>query len=122
MKQLSKKYKKEISNTNPIKPKKETFDKAIKHINKNIDKSKINLEKLASKAGYSKYHFLREFKKEFGLTPCHYIHNIKINQARNLIDSNNSLSQIAFECGFADQSHFIKIYKKFYGHTPSKIK
>jgi len=104
------------------KPKREYLEKIVKYIEKSADIAEIDIEKMVSKAGYSKYHFLREFKKEFGLTPNHYIHNVKINRARNLMDKNSSLSQVAYECGFCDQSHFIKIYKKFYGHTPSKIR
>ena len=81
----------------------------------------INVEKIAFYAGFSKYHFIREFKKEFGLTPYHYIHNLKIDNAREMLKNGTPLSQIAQICGFSDQSHFIKIYKKFYGHTPSKV-
>ncbi len=121
LEKLSKRYQVGEIGSDLVEPKKDKFKKAIKYIYKNANQPEINLEKLVSKVGFSKYHFLREFKKEFGITPYHYIHNIKINNARGLIGGDTPLSQVALECGFFDQSHFIKIYKKFYGHTPSKI-
>ena len=98
-----------------------TLQKAKLYMEKNANKSNISVDKIARFVGFSKYHFIREFKKEFGLTPYHYIHNLKINNARELLYRGETLSQTAQLCGFIDQSHFIRIYKKFYGHTPSKI-
>jgi len=98
------------------------LQKAVSYIHQNANNCEINLDKIASHIGFSKYHLLREFKKEFGLTPYHYIQNIKINNARMMLNTEVPLSQIALECGFFDQSHLIKTYKKFFGHTPSKVR
>jgi len=94
---------------------------AISYMYQNANNFEITLDEIASYAKVSKYHFLREFKKEFGLTPYQYIQNIKINNARRMLYLDVSLSEIAQECGFFDQSHFIKTYKFFFGHTPSKM-
>ena len=102
-------------------PESKKLQKAISYIEKNANIQDITIEKVAKYAGFSKYHFIREFKKEIGLTPYRYIHNLKINKANELLRSQRPPSLVAFECGFVDQSHFIKIYKKFYGHTPSKV-
>ena len=105
----------------PLHVKREKLQKAIYYIYQNANSCDINLDVLVSHIGLSKYHFLREFKKEFGLTPHHYIQNIKINNARKMLHAKVPLSQIAQDCGFFDQSHLIKTYKKFFGHTPSKV-
>lgn len=97
------------------------FKKALMYIYQNANHQDINLDNIVAFTGLSKYHFLREFKKEFNLTPYQYILNIKINNARKLIRSNLPLSQVALKCGFTDQAHFINTYKKFFGHTPSKL-
>ncbi|MCF6172224.1 MAG: AraC family transcriptional regulator [Campylobacteraceae bacterium] len=92
---------------------------AISYMYQNANNLEITLDEIASCVQISKYHFLREFKKEFGLTPYQYIQNIKINNARRMLYLDVSLSEIAQECGFFDQSHFIKTYKNYFGHTPS---
>jgi len=102
-------------------PNSSKLQKALCYIKKNVNTQELNVEKVAKYVGFSKYHFIREFKKEMGVTPYQYIHNLKINNAKELLLSSKSASLVAFQCGFADQSHFIKIYKKFYGHTPSKV-
>ena len=101
--------------------KKAELQKAISYMYQNANNFEITLDEIASFSQISKYHFLREFKREFGLTPYKYIQNIKINNARKMLYLDIPLCEIAQECGFFDQSHFIKIYKNFFGHTPSKI-
>ena len=109
-----------VSSKEPLHVEKSKLQKAVLYIYQNANNESIELDEIISHVGLSKYHFLREFKKEFGLTPHRYVQNIKINNARRMLYHNFPLSQIAQECGFYDQSHFIKTYKKFFGHTPSK--
>ena len=97
------------------------LQKAITYIYQNANRQDISLDEIASYVGISKYHFIREFKKRFNITPYRYIQNIKINNAKKMMRYHLPLSHIALECGFVDQSHLINSYKKFYGHTPSKI-
>ncbi len=97
------------------------FQKAIAYMYQNANNKDISLEEIATFAGISKYHFLREFKKRFSVTPYRYLQNIRINNAKKMMRCDLSFSEIALECGFVDQSHLINSYKKFYGHTPSKI-
>ncbi len=100
---------------------KDKLQKAITYIYQNANRQDISLDEIASYIGISKYHFIREFKKRFALTPYQYIQNIKINNAKKMMRYRLPLSHIALECGFVDQSHLINSYKKFFGHTPSKI-
>ena len=81
----------------------------------------FSLDSLAQNVGLSKYHFLRLFKKEFGLTPHHFIINQRINKAYSLITSGMKISQASLEAGFNDQSHFTRNFKKYYGYTPSML-
>lgn len=101
--------------------KEDKFQKAIAYMYQNANNKDISLEEIATFAGISKYHFLREFKKRFSVTPYRYLQNIRINNAKKMMRYDLSFSEIALECGFVDQSHLINSYKKFYGHTPSKI-
>lgn len=81
----------------------------------------ISLDFIAKQSNLSKYHFIKIFKKQIGITPHQYILALKIEYAKTLINLKMPLSQIAYECGFSDQSHFIRTYKKMHGFTP-KIK
>lgn len=85
----------------------------------NIDYS---LNNLSSILGLHPVHLSREFRKYFGTSLGNYLRLIKINKAFNLIVSNKlSMTEICYECGFYDQSHFITNFKRIYNTTPSKI-
>lgn len=115
-----------ISNTVYTKKYKEIFEdkKIIKDtyelINDCID-SDFSLETLASNVSLSKYHFLRVFKKEFGLTPHAFIINERLNRANKLIQKGLSISQASITVGFNDQSHFTRNFKKYFGYTPTYL-
>ena len=81
----------------------------------------LTLDELAKISNVSKYHFIKTFKKEIGLTPHQYILDLKLEYAIKLIKQKTPLSQIAYICGFSDQSHFIKSFKKYFGFTPSAL-
>lgn len=101
---------------------KNKIEETFKYIEENIYRQDLKLEDIASHVNLSKYHFLREFKKHTGLTVNQYIQVKKVVKIRELQKENLPLSHIAYECGFTDQSHMIKIFKKYVGYTPSKVK
>lgn len=81
----------------------------------------FSLDELALNSNLSKYHFLRLFKKEFGITPHNFIINQRVNKACELIKSGVTISQASIEVGFNDQSHFTRNFKRLYGYTPKKL-
>ena len=89
-------------------------------INDSID-TNFTLDTLASNVNLSKFHFLRLFKKDFGLTPHAFIINERLNRANNLIQNGYSISQASIQVGFNDQSHFSRNFKKYFGYTPSYL-
>jgi AraC family transcriptional regulator len=61
----------------------------------------------------------KQFHKYYHCTLGQYVRKIKIEKALTLIKSSDkSLTEIAYACGFADQSHFIRTFKKFTGLLP----
>ncbi len=82
----------------------------------------INIEKMAKSAYMSKYHFIRKFKKETGLTPHQFQIQNKIRKAQKILNNSENLAELAIETGFFDQSHFIRYFKKIIGLTPSAYK
>ncbi|MDR2879130.1 MAG: AraC family transcriptional regulator [Fusobacteriales bacterium] len=82
----------------------------------------VNIEKMAKSAYMSKYHFIRKFKKETGLTPHQFQIQNKIRKAQRIFNNSENLAVLAIETGFFDQSHFIRYFKKIIGLTPSAYK
>ncbi|ACA86377.1 AraC family transcriptional regulator [Shewanella woodyi] len=79
----------------------------------------IYLCELADLAQLSEYHFCRMFKESFARTPQEYLTYIRIEQVKHrLKTSAQSLSDIALDCGFANQSHMGRYFKKQFGITP----
>ncbi|XPV54422.1 MAG: helix-turn-helix domain-containing protein [Halarcobacter ebronensis] len=116
-----------LSNTLYTKEYKKIFeDKKIvkdtyEYIKDSID-TNFSLDSLASNVSLSKYHFLRLFKNEFGLTPHAFIVNERLNQANSLIKQGLSISEASVKVGFNDQSHFGRNFKKYFGYSPSYLK
>jgi len=82
--------------------------------------SKITLEDLAKAASSSRCKFPRSFKASFGCTPGQYVRRMRIARAQNLMTlSRDPLSRIAAECGFADESHFNRCFRKIVGDSPA---
>lgn len=81
--------------------------------------SKLNLTYIASETGVHPAHISRDFPRYFHCTMSEYIRRLKIEKAEEYLTRGNvSLADISYRCGFADQSHFTRIFKKFKGITP----
>jgi AraC-like DNA-binding protein len=99
----------------------EAVERATTFITKNFTNS-FSLDELARQSFLSKFHLLRVFKSTTGLTPYAYQMQLRLNEARRLIFQDKSLTDIAFELGFADQAHFTNTFKKHAnGANPSDL-
>jgi len=82
--------------------------------------SKIRLRDCASQTRLSASHFSRAFKATFGTTVLDYIHQRRVERAQQLmLVSEQSLSQIALSCGFADQAHYCRVFRAVAGLSPN---
>jgi AraC-like DNA-binding protein len=83
-------------------------------------KSHLSVEEIAKECGLSEYHFHRLFKSVYGNSPYQYLLNKRLNFAlEKLKKGNDTLTDIAYEIGFADIYSFSKAFKKNYGVPPS---
>lgn len=77
------------------------------------------LTALATLANIHPVHLSREFPKHFHTSLGNYLRTLKVQRALALLtDRARTLTDIALECGFADQSHFIRAFKAFHQITP----
>ncbi len=82
----------------------------------------ISLDSLSAIAGLSKYHLLRAFTKETGITPYSYLETIRIDRAKTLLRQGTAPAEAALNAGFSDQSHFSNAFKRFIGLTPGQYR
>ncbi len=79
----------------------------------------ITNARLARLAHMSVRAFERKFQGDFHLTPQKYLRKLRMRMAaRALVSSGLSLVEVAIGCGFADQSHFTREFRRHFGRTP----
>lgn len=89
------------------------------YIRENLDHA-LRINKLAAQVSLSTYHFSRIFKRTFGESPHAYIVRLRLQMAQELLlSTTDPLGQIAVACGFADQSHLTKVFRRGVGTTPN---
>lgn len=79
---------------------------------------KINLQQVAEHAGMSKYHLVRIFKKSAGVSPHAYRTIKRVELAKSMLRKNIPLADTSIATGFADQSHFTRVFTEYTGITP----
>ncbi|MFT5482776.1 MAG: AraC-like DNA-binding protein [Halieaceae bacterium] len=82
--------------------------------------SRISVEKLATACNLSVSALERRFKKHLHKTPYQYITEVRLEHAKRLLlETEKGVGTIALETGFADHSHFTRVFSKHFGQTPS---
>lgn len=83
----------------------------------------ITLDEMAQTAGMSSKYFCRFFAEMTHQRPMDYLNRYRIEHACNQLSfTDDSVTDIAYNCGFNDLSYFIKTFKKYKGITPGKFK
>jgi AraC-like DNA-binding protein len=98
------------------------FGRVLEHIRDHYA-GPITNQELAKVSGMSLRAFERQFLASFHLTPQKYLRKLRLRIAtRALIYTNDSLSELALNCGFADQSHFAREFRRQFGRTPREYR
>jgi len=92
--------------------------RALAFIEANLG-SKLDTRALADLVAFSKSHFSRAFKRSLGLPPMAYVATRRVERAKvMMVSTREQLTQIALACGFADQSHLNRSFRRMMGVSP----
>jgi AraC-like DNA-binding protein len=83
----------------------------------------LTINEISRKIGFSQKHFIKIFKEHVGLAPKEFLKVIRFQKAITELEQLKKCSwaNIAYECGYYDQSHFIADFKTFSGFTPKQF-
>lgn len=85
--------------------------------------SDMTISELATLSGQSLSSFKRDFKKNYNASPANYIRIKRLHEAQKLLRiSTLSISEICYQVGFNDLSHFSKVFKKHIGISPAEYR
>ncbi|NBI30415.1 bifunctional transcriptional activator/DNA repair enzyme AdaA [Chengkuizengella marina] len=100
----------------------EISNKAIFIIKQNFQ-DEVQLNQIAAAIAIDPYHLLRTFKKHTGKTPLEYLQEVRLTKAREaLLDTNQTITEIALNHGFNSTAYFSTVFKKSTGYSPSKFR
>lgn len=79
---------------------------------------RVTLAELAAVAGLSRFELVRRFHQDNGITPHAFQTNLRIEHARRLLAGGEAPAAVAAACGFADQPHLSRVFKRAVGVSP----
>ena len=98
------------------------LQQALDYINTYLGED-LSLEAIASTVGMSQYYFARLFKQSMGIAPYQYVIQQRVERAKRLLNQPElSISDIALQCGFANQGHLNLHFKRLVGATPKDFR
>ncbi|MCI8388054.1 MAG: AraC family transcriptional regulator [Clostridiales bacterium] len=92
--------------------------RAADYIEKNYMQS-ISVENISYDMGLSRRYLTTLFKREYGVTTKEYITSVKMRHAKEFLQDGYSVGQTAAMTGYSDYFNFTRMYKKYYGLSPS---
>jgi len=82
---------------------------------------RVSCAQVARECGLSVSHFNRAFRQSLGIAPHQWLLGFRLAHAKDqLLNTRAALAEIATDCGFADQSHFTRVFTKHEGSSPAE--
>jgi AraC-like DNA-binding protein len=83
----------------------------------------LDLAAMAAVAGFSRYHFAREFRVAFGETPAAYLSRRRVERAKDLLaNANLTVTEVCMLVGFSSLSSFSRRFAELVGCTPGEFR
>jgi AraC-like DNA-binding protein len=81
----------------------------------------VSLAELSAVAGLSRFELVRRFGAETGLTPHTFQTQLRVRRARRMLGDGVPPAAVAADCGFADQPHLSRVFKRYVGVSPGRF-
>jgi AraC-like DNA-binding protein len=81
----------------------------------------VPLAEVSAAAGLSRFELVRRFREQTGLTPHAFQTNARIERARTMLSAGEPIARVAAACGFADQPHLTRVFRRAVGVTPGRF-
>ena len=96
--------------------------KALTYIYDNLDNPQLSVEVLSTHLCISRASLYNKLLEFTGMSPVEFIRNVKLEKAKGLLEkSDKTVTEVAYETGFANPNYFAKVFKAKYGMTPSEF-
>lgn len=101
----------------------ELYSAAVSYILENYSSQSLTVGEIADSAGITEVHLRRIFSARASISPMRYVNHLRIEKAKNmLLDSNCTVSEVAYLSGFSDPYYFSREFKKRIGLSPSEFR
>ncbi len=82
--------------------------------------SDVSLNDLSRVSNLSRFHLVRVFRRALGVPPYEYLRQVRLERAKEMLGRGSSIAEAAARCGFVDQSHLTRWFKRTWGYTPGQ--
>ena len=97
------------------------MERIMRSVNEHISDSTFNVEALTQDVGISRAQLHRKMKEMTGISTSDFIRNLRLERAAQLIRENKiNVTQVAYDVGFSNQSHFSTVFRRHFGMTPTE--
>jgi AraC family transcriptional regulator len=101
---------------------KQKLKQAIAYIDAHLGED-LSLNDMAHELGMSQYYFCHLFKRSMGLSPHQFLIRQRVERAKRLLKQpDRTITAIALDCGFANQSHFARYFRQCTGMNPNQFR
>ena len=101
---------------------KQKLRQAIEYIEAHLGED-ISLSDIAIELGMSQYYFCHLFKRSTGISPHQFLIRQRVERAKRLLKQlGRTITSVALECGFANQSHFARCFRQCIGVNPNQFR
>lgn len=101
---------------------KQKLKQALEYIQAHLCED-LSLSAIANELGMSQYYFCHLFKRSTGMSPHQYLIRQRVERAQQLLrQPGRTITSVAMECGFANQSHFAKYFRTCTGMNPNQFR
>jgi len=104
---------------NQINPEQSGIHAMVQHLRSNLDQP-LDISSLSKLGCMSRSKLFSAFKDVLGCTPAEFLHKLRLDQAVIELRKGKSVTQVGFELGYSNPSHFCKRFQQRFGKTPSQ--